>query len=238
MRRLTLSIFCFLLLTAWAAASEPPLPRAGLFKPTFLRLNGSWSAGTAFVVKDPNGPDLLLVTPDHLFGPDGGVEQQMTPDEIAQQVVAAVGVSMQDKKTLVTTGNSLEVADAHPLGKEGTDKDLVVFPVSANLAVDGFEFAAAAPARGATIWMYARARGETKPKLFSAVVLRSSDTQLVYRFEGDPFNPAGTSGAPLLDADGKVVGMNVGGGKTGSVQVGSANPTTAIRAELAKIAKQ
>lgn len=233
--RIVLTLLALTCLAASEPQQPPALPKLGLFKPTFLTLNGSWSAGTAFIIKSPSQDEKLMLVPDHLFGPDAGLDNQMSPDQIAEQVCGVAGLSMQDKSTIVTAGASLKLADAHPSDRTGTDKDLAVFPVTAKSNVDGFVLAEAPPEKGAAVWMYARLRGQTEPRLFLAVVVRSSDTQLVYRFTGGRFDAAGTSGAPVLDSSGKVVGMNVAGNESSSNQYGFANPATSIRAELTKI---
>ena len=215
------------------ASDIPPLPKLALFKPTFLELNSSWSAGTAFSLKVPRKDEQVLVMPDHLFGPAGGQDTQMTPDDIAEQVRAVVGLSMQDKRTVIVAGPYLKIADAHPLDETGVDKDLAVFPLRTKQEANAFELADRSPERDDRVYMFARLRGESEPKLLPGTVIRSSDTELVYLFESSVFDAAGTSGAPILNSDGKVVGMNVGGTESNGKQYGFANPAAAIRKELA-----
>lgn len=51
---------------------------------------------------------------------------------------------------------------------------------------------------------------------------------LVYEFEADELNAAGTSGAPVLNEKNEVVGMNTSGGEQDGVHLGLANPASAI----------
>ena len=114
---LTLSI---LILTLTTSTAEPAVPEHGLFKPAFLMLHGSWSAGTGFLVRVAGRKEPLLVTCFHLFGPAGGLEKQMSPDEVQQQVHGAVGLSVQDKQTIVGAPEFLKVVDVHPMDRSGT----------------------------------------------------------------------------------------------------------------------
>jgi hypothetical protein len=226
------------LIAACISAGGPTVPEKGLYKPTFLRLNGSWSAGTAFVIEWPGRNEPFMVMPDHLFGPDAGLEQQMTPDQIATDVCGAVGLSMQDKQTIIVAGPCVKLPDAHPLGKEGTDKDLEVFPLKPDQKCDVFELAEKQPQNGSPIYMFARLRGETEPKMIPGKVVRSSDSELVYVFDDDIFNAAGTSGAPIIDSDGKVVGMNVDETESKGKQYGFANPASAMRTQISHALKK
>src|SRR5205814_2001223 len=131
-----------LMLTMFAPAvraGEPAVPISGLFKPTFLLLNRSFSGGTAFLVQVPGRSEALLVTPQHLFGPATGQEAQMTPDDIAQSVRGAVGLSMQDKTTIVVASKYLKVADARPVDRNGADRDVALFAVQWPAKIDTFQ---------------------------------------------------------------------------------------------------
>ena len=70
-----------------------------------------------------------------------------------------------------------------------------------------------------------------------AEVVESDTKNLVYKFERKGLKTAGTSGAPVVNEKGEVVGMNTGGGQEGDVQFGFANPAKAILGTIAAAEK-
>lgn len=220
------------------APPAPPTPaKEGLFKPTFLLANESWSAGTAFIVRGGDGKSAVLVTCHHLFGPAAGLEKQMSPEEIARDGRGAVALSMQDQKLIVVAPTYLKVADVRAMDRQGTDKDMALFAVKDGEKLAAFEMAEKAANVGDVVYLFARARGADAPKLYRATVVESAANGLSYQFD-ETFDARGTSGAPVLDAQGKVVGMNLGGGDVQGKQIGIANPGTSVRQAIQAAAKQ
>jgi hypothetical protein len=86
------------------------VPQNVLLKPTFLRANDSWSGGTAFLLHVADRAETFMVTPHHLFGPATGQSEQMSADDIARDVCGAIGLSMQDRKTIVVAHTYVRVA--------------------------------------------------------------------------------------------------------------------------------
>src|SRR6476620_537903 len=130
-----------LILSASVAQAEPRLPADGLFKPTFLVSNSSWSAGTSFLVHGSDGKSAILVTCHHLFGTAAGLEQQLTPDDIVREVRGAVGLSMQDKKSIVVASEYLTVSGAAPMSQGGADRDVALFAVRDGEKLNVFDLA-------------------------------------------------------------------------------------------------
>lgn len=224
----------FVALTIGAA----PIPASeGLYKPTFLTKHDSWCAGTAFLVRFPGRPKPLLVTPHHLFGPAAGLEKQMTSDQIAAQVRGAVGVSMQDGKSLVLAPTYLKVANARSLDRQGCEKDLALFVVQGGTQLHVFEFAADMPRVGERIYMFARLRDAEEPALYPATVVEVTPKVLAYAYDDASLVLNGTSGAPVLDSGGHVVAMNLGGGQLKGKQIGTGNPASAMMREIASMPK-
>lgn len=231
-------ILCaYLILPKPAAAQTPPLPANAIYKPTFLFLDESFCAGTAFVLSSPGGK-LLLLVPDHLFGPDGGLNAPMTPSDISSQICGVAGLSMEDKTSICTAGKYAKIEEAAPLESGDAAKDLAVFSVD-HAPGGSFKLANTDPKVGDKVWMYARLRGTDKVALFPATVSYLDEKQLQYTFDGHPDPLNGTSGAPILNAKGEIVGMNLGGGATKdkSGVFGIANPVWSLRKEIAAYVK-
>jgi hypothetical protein len=215
------------------SAGEPKVPDNALLKPTFLLSNGSWSGGTAFLLRVADRHEALLVTCHHLFGPATGRERQMSGEQIRANVCAAVGLSMQDQKTIFVAGNYILFPDARSHDEHGAERDLAAFVVKSDKPPPAFEFAESAPQIGQKVYMFARLRSETEPRLFPAKIVQVELNWLLYTFEDKTIDLAGTSGAPVLDDQGKVIGMHVGGGAQHGELTGAANPAARMKENLA-----
>lgn len=218
------------------AVADPPVPKNALYKPTFLILDDSWTAGTAFLVRVEGQSGLFLITANHLLGPDAGLKSQMTPDDIASQVKGVVALSMQDISKALWFPNFIKIADAGSVESQAYAKDLAVFKSSDVPELQVLELAAEAPKKGDRVWIFARQRGDDSPALLAATVVDSDTDKLTYIFDQADFRLPGTSGAPVLNEQGKVVGMNLAGGPTANKAFkGWANPVTSIRTELTSV---
>jgi hypothetical protein len=226
---LCIMIFLAGVSVAWA---EAPVAPQGLFKPTFLLPNDSWSAGTAFLVRTPEQSEPVMITCHHLFGPAAGLREQLSSDQIAAQVCGAVGLSMQDGKTIVVATTYLPIQNAGVFNQAGAAKDLAPFVVSNAQKLKVFEFAEKMPSKGDVVYLFARLRGEAEPKLFRAVVSKVDWTGVAYVFNEKSLDLRGSSGAPLINEEGKVVAMNLGSGGENAQLSGVGSSAGAIRKEI------
>jgi len=230
--------FCLLIgvggISASSAYADPVRPPQVLYKPNFLLLDDSWTAGTGFIVRLKQ-PGLFFITANHLFGPDAGLKSQMPPDDIARDVKGVVGLSMQKTSETIWFPEFIKIADADSVESQAYAKDIAVFRRNDMPDIQALEFAEDMPKKGDRVWVFARQRGDDVPGLLAATVEEASDTALIYVFDKSDFRLAGTSGAPVLNEAGKVVGINLAGGLMPDKQFkGWANPVSAIRQELAK----
>jgi hypothetical protein len=88
------------------------------------------------------------------------------------------------------------------------------------------------PGVGEPVWLAARSMEFPNEKIFKAVVVESTDQTLVFKFEDNQEKTKYTSGAPLLNVNGEVVGINVGGGRLEDSRLGHANHVDSIRNHL------
>jgi hypothetical protein len=181
---------------------------------------------------------LFLITANHLFGPDAGLQKQMTPDDIASQVEGVAALSMQDLSKDFWFPNFIKIADADSVENQKYSKDLAIFNTSDIPELQVLELADAMPKKGDRVWVFARQRGDTTPALCPATVDQADPDKLTYIFDNADYRLPGTSGAPVLNEQGKVVGMNLAGGTTSNKQFkGWANPIIGIRSEMASVLK-
>lgn len=233
-RAIVAALFIAIFSTASLAhAAEPKVPDNVLMKPTFLLANQSWSGGTAFLVQAPDKRGALLVTCHHLFGPATGRDEQMSGEQIRTEVRAAIGLSMQDTKTVIVADRYVAFKGARGQDGEGAEKDLAAFAVKADQPPTTLEFAEDAPRIGQLVYMFARLRSEAAPRLLQATITQVEPNWLLYTFKERTIDLAGTSGAPILNEAGKVIGMNVGGNDQNGEVIGAANPATRMKENLA-----
>jgi hypothetical protein len=229
-----LFFFCLSLIFCGSALADPAMPKDVLYKPTFLVLDDSWTAGTAFLVRLDGQSGLFLITANHLFGPDAGLKNQMTPDEIAHDVKGVAALSMQDVSKAFWFPTFIKIADAISVESKSCAKDLAVFKAADSPGLQTLELASDMPKKGDRVWVFARQRGDDTPALLAATVEDANDSALTYIFDRADFRLPGTSGAPVLNEQGKVVGMNLAAGDTADKKCkGWANPVSSIRSELA-----
>ncbi len=228
---------CFLLTGfAWA---DPAVPKNALYKPTFVVLDDSWTAGTAFLIRIEGQPGLFLITAHHLFGPDAGLKDQMTPAMIATEVKGVAALSMQDVHQDWWFPIFIKISDADSTENRAYAKDIAVFKSEDRPELKVLELAKEMPKKGDKVWVFARQRGDDKPGLLPATVAEADADKLTYIFDQTDFRLPGTSGAPVLNEQGKVVGMNLAGGETADKKFkGTANPVSSIRSEIATALSQ
>ena len=77
-------------------------------------------------------------------------------------------------------------------------------------------------------------RNGPEPKLHKAKVISASDKSLIFEYEQSDIVLNATSGAPIINSSGEVVGLNIGGGERLGVMNGIANPCTSIKKMIKK----
>ncbi|MES2691982.1 MAG: serine protease [Verrucomicrobiota bacterium] len=210
--------------------AQPEIPPHTVFKPTFLLSSESFYGGTAFAAKVPGSEQPVMVTCHHLFGPATGLDSQMSADDIQKNIVAAVGVSMSDPRTVLIAPRYLKVAGARAFDDNGADKDLALFEFPQ--AVKTLTIAAKPAKVGDKVWLLARLRGTERLALHPATVSLASAKEVDYVFEKNNLELRGTSGAPVLSESGEVVAINLGGGPDKGRLIGIGNPAASILAAL------
>jgi len=229
----------FVMLTGTAMAT-PSVEDGSILRPRFVTQQGSHAAGTAFAL-DVNGK-LLVVTALHLFGPAGGLESQIAGDKVAEFTKS---IAVRDAYTggdFGTANKGLTLADTHPMGDDAAG-DIVAFEAQILTGLDKLNaksqplkplvLAQDAPTKGDKVYVAAQIGDDKKTRTYEAKIVESNDKWLFFEYADNALDIAGTNGAPVLDESGKVVGMNLGGGKMDDGKlIGSANPYSAIHKRL------
>jgi len=205
--------------------AEPWVRPHVVYKPTFLTGYDSLTAGTGYIAK--MGNEYVFLTAHHLFGPAAGLERDLNPQEAVDFAAALAACSMTDPARVVVSSDMLLIPSAKTFGDQDASHDVAAFRLF-EYQGPSLDIAQTQPKSGEKIYLLARPRGEDRLRLLSAVVTRVSPNELEYAYDESGANLAGTSGAPLLNENGEVVGMNLGGGKTDGKEHGIGNPAASF----------
>ncbi|MBY0230232.1 MAG: serine protease [Gemmataceae bacterium] len=217
----------------------PPAPDRFVFSPRLVTGVGETEAGTAFAAKLDGADRPLIVTCLHIFGTTGGLPRDIPAGDLPRQV-RKVGLS--DRFTGAAIGEATQVIPlpgAKPLGEPSDTGDIVALWAPAGAEVKAAPFARGAMPPGSPVWMVGRLptdRGASAVRLHKARVEGMRDGLLTYRFEGPAIELRATSGAPVVDGDGAIVGIHVGGEKLGTQTMGAAVPVETFLPKLKEAA--
>ena len=125
---------------------------------------------------------------------------------------------------LGTAGGMLPLAGAR-IGDEEpfSSRDIAAFKIERQGRLAPEVLAPDAPRVGDPLWLVVATERNGTTRGLPAVVVEATDRTLVFRHLGSLDVPLYTSGAPLLDGQGRVVGINVGGGLLNGARLGHAN---------------
>ncbi len=218
--------FCLGLLFVVSTGLGAPPPLTGVvFKPTFLTGEDSLTAGTGFVGRF-NGI-CVFVTAHHLFGPAAGLEKDLTPEAAKDFAAALAAMSMDTRSNVLISTHMLLIPSAHAFSNADSSKDVAAFMLPGYTG-KSLAIAMHPPQPGDAVYLYARPRDEGSLRIISGKVTQNSSAGLEYVYDNEKFNFAGTSGAPVLNEAGEVVGINLGGGESQGHQFGFANPVQSL----------
>ncbi|WP_437606774.1 trypsin-like peptidase domain-containing protein [Sorangium sp. So ce834] len=209
-------------------------------RPTFDTAEGRISAGTAFFVSIPGQAGPLGLTAHHLFGTAGGFEREMSATELGQ-LVRAVYLSEIDlgegEEEPLRAGPMVVLPSAGHAREAGDwSTDVAAFRAPASLYARALRLAPRNAAPGEDVWLVAEVLGgkSAGQRLHRARVVHSRPTLLAYQFEDTTLELRATSGAPVVNAGGEVVGLQVSGGPEGDILWGNAHPVESVRAHLTR----
>lgn len=224
-----------------APASAPPAPSNPLdavFRPEFTTVQGPLAAGKAFFVRLERCPSPVMLTALHLFGPSGGLRDQMGPEELRRGVSHVKLAGMEaGAKSLSFDLRSLTPAGVEPCCTGRAMRglgDVAAFTAPADPAPAALQVATAAATQGQHVFVLASlVRGASAGLRHEAVVMGAQDGYVYYKYVDPTVELRATSGAPVIDAAGKVVAINLGGGQMpeggAKAMVGMGNPATTWR---------
>jgi hypothetical protein len=188
---------------------------SGVLQPTFQTSTTSIEAGKAFVIRVEGCPYPVLVTALRLLGPQGGLSGQIAARELAEQVLdITVEPVERPGRRIALHAQSLTPHDAEPCCASATAAsvgDFAAFAAPESLAVYTLPLASRPPMAGERLQVLAPDGEGGKLQLRHEVVAQGmSGGYLLYAFVPIRFVLQRSTGAPVLNAAGEVVAINVG----------------------------
>jgi hypothetical protein len=201
-------------------AVPPTIDLDAVFRPSFTTTEGEIDAGSGFLVRWPGGP-VLLLTAHHLLGRTGGMSREYTGAELAGVVSGVTADSVDDENLEVASNTMVDLPEAVSSDVD-IRRDIAAFQVADASGATVLELATAPPQRGDRVYLLAET---DKPgsQIYPAVETAKRGTPYLEFEYDDPLSLKATSGAPVLNSDGKVVGINIGGDDGKSPVEGHAN---------------
>ncbi|HHO50823.1 MAG TPA: serine protease [Deltaproteobacteria bacterium] len=210
----------------------PAIPPTAVHRVDYATAQGAFAGGNAFVLRSDG--ELLALTALHLFGPRMGHPEQLASEDLPERIDRILFPHDAVLRPWEAS-DALVLPDAEVTEQMGTG-DLAAFELINDPAIasEALEPSTEAPQEEQQVWLVAPGQHEAEPtRRLHAARIRSiaADSMIEFRFE-EPIQLSGISGAPLLDASGRVIGMSLGGGMAGPQYVGLAIPVAVIQDHL------
>lgn len=216
----------------------PEVPDAAVFQPVLELTDGrQFQAGKAFIVG--TGSRSVVLTAHHLFGPDGGLDEQLEPKDLPNKVAYEGLLDAYTGKQLLVARRVLVVPGAKPMtggwdvaAFSAQPEDLA--PLSDPPAQVHAMNLGADPSVGDYVCVASPSQADSDARTFLARVSEIDASFIWYKYLV-PFEMQATSGAPVLAMDGSVVGMNLGGRTSSGTVTGMGNFASALADRIASI---
>lgn len=166
-------------------------------------------AGTAFLARRRNDSQIYILTVHHLFSPAGGLNGSLSHAELPNMIRSFQLVEWFGQPRTRPTDGCLVPDGDDP---KGPLADLALFKVSNVPEEDALPLAETSPAVGEMVWLIAQVKSGAPKTNFvhRARVIPHNSHWLVCVFENSQITLQNAPGAPVLDAQSRIVGVYSG----------------------------
>jgi hypothetical protein len=196
-----------------------------ILHPTFATKIGEFSAGTFFVLKVDGYEKLLAVTALHIFGPRGGLDKQYQTSELKSLIKDVSLVDAYNQIPLKIKLTPIKIKGAL-VNKDHAVGDIAAFLINTEKKLPYLKFSTESVNVGDEVWLVtAVVQGASATqKTHSAKVISVSDKEIRIKYNNSKLKFSGTSGSPIVNKRGEVIGINVGSNNENDELVGYSNP--------------
>ncbi|MCP5107443.1 MAG: hypothetical protein GY950_28910 [bacterium] len=226
-------------------AADPGVGERFVVRPLFSSGLDTVMGGYAFAVTVEDARYPLLLTALHIMdeiikkkgidctGRNSGYTGRELPAVISGVDIYDVFAPNWMTAHLGTAGPMLVLPGARTGDEEPNSvRDIAAFWLKDAGDLNPAPLAGHAPVAGEPVWLTARHEDNTGNRTFKAVVVEINHHSMVFKYETPGEIPKYSSGAPVINQSGEVVGIAAGGGKVLGCRVGHANHVGNIRAHL------
>jgi hypothetical protein len=224
---------------------EPTVRDGCVVRPEFCCGNQSFFGTYAFAVDPQRENRFFVMTALHVmdeliraFGVDCTAGNSgYTGEELPRLVT---GINLYDvfapnwmRAVLGTAGPMLVIPTAR-LGNEEpySQQDVACFQLKAPAGFSPAYLASQPPKVGSPVWLVCKFRNEHRRRTLKAFIAELTEQTCIFRFAEPTHGLTNTSGAPLLDEVGSVIGINIGGGTLDGYHFGHGCHVGSIRRHL------
>lgn len=226
-------------------APPPHVPDRFVVRPEFQSERESFFGSYAFVVAAEDGGQPVVITALHVLDELAKFRDidcsdnntSYTGRELPRYVTS---VQLYDPfasnwmlSKLGTAGNMLFLPHARICSNEPySQHDIAAFRVAPPSPFRPLPLAVTQPKAGDPIWLAVNLGRDVRERAAQAVVVENNHQTFVFRFSASARFPLHSSGAPLLNQAGEIVGINVGGGTIDGNKLGHATHSMSMRRHL------
>ena len=226
-------------------ASIAPLriPDRFVVRPEFCTDRTSYLGSYAFVVDA--GGSTLIVTALHVLDEvikNAGLDcspscESYSGEELPRLVRSVVLYDVFAARWMLAKVGTAVSMLTLPDARVGEDepycqRDMAAFIAGGASPLTAVPIAAVSPRVGEPVWLAANPGPHRQGRTIAAIVVERTARSLIFRFDRAADTARSTSGAPLINARGDIVGINVGGGCLDGRRYGHAVHVESMRRHL------